>query len=160
MHERTVEQQVSLDFGMCHGGPEISSPAQAEGRGQAAAQPDVRMRLHEGALAGKPVRQGNVVRIHAGDQAAARMVETEIQGAGEPQPLAALQQPQSWIAETFENFDRAVVRGVVHHEKFKIAESLVQDAGRRFADMRLPVVHGHQYRDFRNPVHVQASPGR
>ena len=115
---------------------------------------------HCGHLPFKPRRQGNIVRIHAGNQRRPGAGNTEIQcideaAAGICQPLNAgilKRMPRTYLGASISG-------GIVDNEQFKILECLGPDAGQSHIQIGLAVMNRKNYAK-RDQNHPFAEPDR
>ena len=104
------------------------------------------MTFHVGALACKTFRQGNIVRIHAGDKGGPRQGEALVQG-GYQAPVFPLHQPDAAIFRRQCPQDAAGSIGgaVIHEDQLEIPQRLRQNGGDSLSHIGGRIVHGQEH---------------
>ena len=98
----------------------------------------------------EPVRERDVVGVHARDVPAARVVEADVERAGEAQRLGVPHHAEPGVVRCREDVAGAVDRPVVDDHQLEIAARLAEHAAHRLADRLLRVAgcedDGHEGR--------------
>ena len=111
------------------------------------AQANIGMRFHEGDLGRQSLREGNVVRIHAGDILASCQIQPTVERGDKPQILSVGFYPNTRVVERFRDFKTSVGRAVIDYQQFEIFKILIQDAEYGGSEIGSAIEDGHQYGD-------------
>ena len=108
---------------------------------------ELHIRLQQREAAVEPVREGDVVGVHAGDVATSRFLEPAVQRPRQAKLLLVAQHAQPRVVDAVEERGRVVGREVVDDEQLEVGDALAKDAVERSAEEALAVVDGDQHGD-------------